>query len=1124
MEKKFCTYCMSPVPPGGSCPVCGLTEGAYKPSPHHLPPGTVLQGRYLVGRVLGEGGFGITYIGCDLRLEMKVAIKEYYPLDRSTRNAAVSLEVTGFMGLAARSFERGKQRFLDEARTMARLAKQQVIVGVRDHFEANNTAYIVMEYIEGTTFSELARQRGGRIPPEELFTILEPLFGALSIVHENGLLHRDIAPDNLMLENGRVRLLDFGCAREASQGNETLTITLKHGYAPLEQYQQKGQGPWTDIYALCATIYFCLTGKAPPPALDRIAQDSLLRPGKLGVALPPWREAALLKGLAIAPHQRFRTVEELRAALYEEPADPPVPPPPPPPPADDENKDPDDEKKKGEGDDNKGPDDNVSGTDDTGDVPVLPAPVRSRPRWLWPAVGGAAALTLAAAIWAGATLGGQDVLPAITSGVTSLSGAASQLPAGPDAALSWEDAVTFTGSSEEELRALLEDEGVSAVALPAGCELTLQARDLELAKPLLVEQGACLRLFHSLTVAEGGLVRVEGILENNGLLRTINAGAVEIGSTGTLCGDCLFWMESEAGLTVEEGGSAALGGESFDQGGLQQYFLARSEPEIFADAVHVTSWKEFRAAVTRAYTPAVVIDGDMELLLDGSWTCRVPIAISEGVTVTATAPEGMDVFAASLLVDSVPLLVNRGVLDCSLLVGNMITTIPSSATLLVNYGEMRGSLFLEAPGALVNYGKVTSRAAQVIQTDIYTTGQWAQLGEGDRNWMNFYERTVCNMGQFTVAGENWVNLANGTRFINSGALTVERGGWLQNQALLDNSGVLRLEAGSELANNGLFLPHGTSCAGALELDEAARFDNSGLVNWMDTGSQTLACQVAEEGGWTLAFDAAGEHRVADEAGLREALADGSCTLIRLEADIALAGDVTLSKGLDTGEARLTVTGGALTLEGEGAALTGSVDLSGGALALRDGATALLAALENCAGLTLENALLACDAPLALAESQTWLGQGSCLLALNGLELENSDLQTQDGLLRTSGSFALKNSEVELEGGELLVDNAELLVDETSSITSGENAKVEFQYNHDQYPRRLAGTLTLGGDSRVSAAVTVSGTLVNRGTLAFGETLTVAGTLDNQGILVAENGAQLEVAAGGRFTGGEPVAG
>ena len=128
------------------------------------------------------------------------------------------------------------------------------------------------------------------------------------------------------------------------------------------------------------------------------------------------------------------------------------------------------------------------------------------------------------------------------------------------------------------------------------------------------------------------------------------------------------------------------------------------------------------------------------------------------------------------------------------------------------------------------------------------------------------------------------------------------------------------------------------------------------------------------------------------------------------------------------------------------------------------------------------------------------------------------------MVRAYGSFALKNSGVELEGGELLVYNAELLVDETSSITSGEDAKVEFQYNHDQFSRRLAGELTLGGDSRTSAAVTVSGALVNRGTLAFGGTLTVAGSLDNQGALMAENGAQLVVTEGGRFTGSQPVAG
>lgn len=312
MERKsYCPYCMTPVSENEICSVCGLTAGTYIPSPHHLPPGTVLMDRYLIGRVLGEGGFGITYIGCDLRLELKVAIKEYYPVDRATRNASASLEVTNFIGPSAKSFERGKHKFLSEAQVMAKLDKQNVIVSVRDFFEINNTAYIVMEYIEGITFHELVEKKGGRIPPEELFPMIEPLFHALSIIHENGLIHRDISPDNLMLENGRVRLLDFGCAREAARGTETMTIALKHGYAPIEQYQQKGQGPWTDIYALSATIYYCLTGKVPPQALDRITEDELLLPGKLGVNLAPEQEKALLKGMKLQPSRRFSSAEEM---------------------------------------------------------------------------------------------------------------------------------------------------------------------------------------------------------------------------------------------------------------------------------------------------------------------------------------------------------------------------------------------------------------------------------------------------------------------------------------------------------------------------------------------------------------------------------------------------------------------------------------------------------------------------------------------------------------------------------------------------------------------------------------------------------------------------------------------
>ena len=155
---------------------------------------------------------------------------------------------------------------------MARMDKQPEIVSVRDFFAANGTAYIVMEYVDGTTFKELVKQRGGRIPAGELLYTMEPVFSALAAMHAVGLIHRDISPDNLMLERGAVRLLDFGCARESTQGDETMTITLKHGYAPIEQYQHRGQGPWTDVYGLAATIYYCLTGKTPPQALDRLME------------------------------------------------------------------------------------------------------------------------------------------------------------------------------------------------------------------------------------------------------------------------------------------------------------------------------------------------------------------------------------------------------------------------------------------------------------------------------------------------------------------------------------------------------------------------------------------------------------------------------------------------------------------------------------------------------------------------------------------------------------------------------------------------------------------------------------------------------------------------------------
>lgn len=325
MARQYCLYCMSPLREGPPCPACGQTGSSYSPATHQIPPGSVLAGRYLVGRVLGEGGFGITYLGCDLRLELRVAIKEYYPVDRVSRSSARSLRVEKHSGCLGESFEAGRERFVQEAQVMARIDKMPQIVSVRDFFQENNTAYIVMEYVDGTTLKELVARRGGKMSAGELLPLVEPLFPALSAMHALDLIHRDISPDNLMLDKGGVRLLDFGCAREAAQGKNSMTVVLKQGYSPIEQYQHKGQGPWTDIYSLAATLYYCLTGTTPPQALDRICDEELTPPRQLGADVTPAQERAILRGMGLRRSQRYATAEEFHAALYQGAETPPSP-------------------------------------------------------------------------------------------------------------------------------------------------------------------------------------------------------------------------------------------------------------------------------------------------------------------------------------------------------------------------------------------------------------------------------------------------------------------------------------------------------------------------------------------------------------------------------------------------------------------------------------------------------------------------------------------------------------------------------------------------------------------------------------------------------------------------------
>ncbi len=288
------------------CPYCGFDPTGYEHPAMALPLGTILDGRYLTGKVLGIGGFGITYLGFDLTLEIKVAIKEYMPQGITVRNTDRYT-----MSLVSKKdedvYEAGADRFLNEARILAKLQNTPNIVAVQNYFKENNTAYFVMEYIEGQSLKEFVSKMGGKIPYEQAVTILMPAMEALCQVHAKSLLHRDLSPDNIYITNaGETKLLDFGASRFALGDNKSMSVILKHGYAPEEQYRSHGnQGPWSDVYAMAVTMYVCITGIVPPDSIDRAHQDELILPSALGIEIPAYAEAAMLHALAIKAEDRY---------------------------------------------------------------------------------------------------------------------------------------------------------------------------------------------------------------------------------------------------------------------------------------------------------------------------------------------------------------------------------------------------------------------------------------------------------------------------------------------------------------------------------------------------------------------------------------------------------------------------------------------------------------------------------------------------------------------------------------------------------------------------------------------------------------------------------------------------
>ena len=313
--QNLCPGCFKDKSADAVCPSCGCDEKAERDM-LCLPLRTLLHQQYLIGRVLGDGGFGITYLAWDTSLETRVAIKEYMPDGLAGRGSG-GLNVRPRSSKHTDGFAYGRDRFIEEARILAKFDHAN-IMRVRTFFKENGTGYLVMDYYDGVSLAEYLEKHDGKIPEKDALEIMTPIMDGLREVHSKKFLHRDIKPQNIYLTAGnRPVLLDFGSARmDAGERSKNLTIILSPGFAPDEQYHRKGnQGPWTDIYACAAVLYKMVTKTTPPDAPERNKKDELVPPEQLVPEISPGFNRAILKALAVEPEDRPQSIEKFQKIL-----------------------------------------------------------------------------------------------------------------------------------------------------------------------------------------------------------------------------------------------------------------------------------------------------------------------------------------------------------------------------------------------------------------------------------------------------------------------------------------------------------------------------------------------------------------------------------------------------------------------------------------------------------------------------------------------------------------------------------------------------------------------------------------------------------------------------------------
>lgn len=312
---RQCMGCFCGAIVNGICTHCQRPEQTLeKRNASALPPRDFLHNRYYIGNVLGNGGFGITYSAWDTRENRRVALKELFPSQDVSR-LADRRSVRVVRG-QEEYFQHISQCFINEAKILIQLQGQSGIVSIYNLFNANGTLYYTMEYLEGMDLKAFMLKNGTLAWPQ-ISAILHPILQALDLLHSNKLIHRDISPDNIILTAGnQARLIDFGSVR-TYQGTKSFTTFMKHNFAPWEQYQSNGeQGPWTDIYALCVTVYYALTGVLPPKAPDRKLRDTTTPIAVLCPQIPQTAAAAIQKGMAVNISERYANVQQLAQDLF----------------------------------------------------------------------------------------------------------------------------------------------------------------------------------------------------------------------------------------------------------------------------------------------------------------------------------------------------------------------------------------------------------------------------------------------------------------------------------------------------------------------------------------------------------------------------------------------------------------------------------------------------------------------------------------------------------------------------------------------------------------------------------------------------------------------------------------